>query len=733
MPTISFCRQALRLALFFAPLCVTFPAAAAEDGASATPTSTTPASTTQVYDRAYFERYDTVTAEDMVRRVPGTGPILDGLESQQQQRGFGSAGDQVLLNGKRFAGKGQILSALKRIQSANVARIEMIRGNDADASVQSEGLIVNIVLIEGAAASSGSGSWNVALKPTDQGVVDADGGVSYSNSVGALDYIVAIQRNAWNRGYPYWRDLTKTEHYYYPNGALRELRIDQAHYWQNQYDITANLTYNLQSGDKFRLNTTIQPRFSRNRNDVAVTRYTAAGAVQLTGAEIKRGRNGWQNQWEIGGDYETSLGTATKLNVLFIHSYEEDPGAEFRSFIAGTTATELSRNARVPIDVESIVRGSLGFPIARGQTLELGGEIARNLSKQRLRPFFDLNGDGRVEEVAIPTAMSRVQEIRGEAFATHTWQIARGVSLSTAVVVEASRISNNFPGMPPHTYVYPKPRADLRYDVTPQDQVRFKVDRRVSQLDFGLFVPSFDITDNEIDAGNPDIRPEREWQFEAGYQRQLPGDQGLIEARAFYNRIEDHIDLFLLRVEQPGNVRISSMGNIGAARHYGAEIKASLRMGVLGLPDLTLNGRFLRQESEVKDPFTGAERGVPYSQAHQDMFPTELQIGFRHDVTGWGLTYGANYHARNGERLFSDIRVQKVVAVGPRLDAFAEKKLTGGLILRVEGWGLMPQRFRDYQRRVVYSNDVIAGAVSRLEDYTTRWDRLFVVRLRGAF
>ena len=464
-----------------------------------------------------------------------------------------------------------------------------------------------------------------------------------------------------------------------------------------------------------------------------MTRYTPTGSVLLTGTEIKRGRSGWQNQWEIGGDYEATLGSATKLNILFIHSYEKDPGAEFRNFITGTTLTELGRNARVPIDLESIVRGSLAFPIARGQTLELGGEVARNMSKQQLTPFFDLNGDGRVEAVTIPTALSRVQEIRGEAFATHTWQIAQGLSLSTAVVVEASRISNNFPGMPPHTYIYPKPRADLRYDITPQDQVRLKIDRRVGQLDFGLFVPSFDIVDNEIDAGNPNIRPEREWQFEAGYQRQLPGDQGLIEARVFYNRIEDHIDLFLLRTEQPGNVRISAMGNIGTARHYGAEVKASVRMGMLGLPDLTLNGRILRQDSKVNDPFTGRERSVPYTQAHQDLFPTELQLGFRHDVTSWGFTYGANYHARNGERVFSDIRVQKIAAVGPRFDAFAEKKLTGGLTLRVEGWGLMPQRYRDYQRRVVYSDDVIAGTVSRREDFTTEWDRMFLISLRGTF
>ena len=58
----------------------------------------------QVFDRSYFERYDVVTAEDMVRRVPGTAALLDALAVAQEERGFGSGGDQVLLNGKRFAG-----------------------------------------------------------------------------------------------------------------------------------------------------------------------------------------------------------------------------------------------------------------------------------------------------------------------------------------------------------------------------------------------------------------------------------------------------------------------------------------------------------------------------------------------------------------------------------------------------------------------------------------------------
>lgn len=689
------------------------------------------AGSTQVYERAYFERYDTVTAEDMVRRVPGTSSILDALNANNngQQRGFGSSGDQILLNGKRFAGKNQILAALKRIQSANVLRIELIRGNNADANVQSEGLMINVVLEEG--ASTGSGSWQAAFRFNDDDVYDADGLISYSDSAGSLDYIVSLRRDAWNRGYPYWRELTKTERYFYPNGVIRELRDDRARYLQNQYTLTADLTYNFENGNVLRLNGSVEPREADSDSDIDITRYNTSGVAVLNATEIKRGHQGWQNQWEFGGDYEALFGAA-RLNVLFIHSYERDPNDEYRNFISGNVVTELNRNIRVPTNTESIVRPTLAFPLFAGQTLELGGEIARNVLRQQLRPFFDRNSDLKVEEIAIPTGNARVQEIRGEGFANHTWQITPNLSLNSSIIVEMSRISNNFPGSAKHTYVYPKPRADLRYDLTKADQLRFKVDRKVGQLDFDLFVPRFDLVDNEIDEGNPGIRPERQWAFETGYQRQLPNDQGLIEARAFYNRIDDHIGYILFRVE-PDGTRVSAQGNIGKAKHYGAEVKASVRMTALGLPDLTIDARYLRQRAEGTDPFLGGTHRIGETQAADDIWDHELQLGFRHDVTAWGFTYGVNYQEFGGERLFSDIRVYRWSAAGPRLDAFMEKTLTGSLTLRVEGYGLMPQRTREFQRRIVYGNDVIAGTVSRTENYVTEWDRMFVISLRGTF
>lgn len=685
---------------------------------------------TQVFDRAYFAKYDVVNAEDMLIRLPGTQSVLGSL-GRVQDRGFGSGGDQVLLNGKRFAGKGQVLNALRRIQSAKVERIELIRGNVGDANVLSEGMIINVVLVEG--ASTGAGSWQANARFNDRGRVDGDGLVSYSDSLGALDYIVGLERRVWSRsGRPNPMQKTRIETYYYPNGAIRETRPQEFDTVLRHYQAAANVTYNFQSGDRLRVNGLFEPQREIKDITIPFTRYNTSGTVLLSATEVQQERNVWETKWEIGGDYDSLLGNGSRLNVLFIHQSGSAPISSFRNIVQGTTTTEVGRSINRERAMETILRGSVSWPFTPTQTLELGAEGARNVSRQHLRPFLDLDGDGRVEEITIPTARTRVQEMRGEAFANHTWQIGKNLSLSSSVNAEISRITNNFPFSPAHTYFYPKPRADLRYDITPSDQVRFKVERLVGQLDFNLFVPEFDIIDSEVDAGNPNLKPEREWEFEFVYQKQLANNQGLLEGTLFYKAVQGHISKFILRTE-PNGTRVSADGNIGNGYHYGFEGVASVRLTALGLPDLVINAQFKRNFSRITDPFTGLRRPMGRSEFGGEHWKYQMDIGFRHDVTALGLSYGVTYDDRHGDLIASDIRVFTRESQSPRVEAFVEKKLAGSLVLRVEGYGLIPHHSEEYRRRVLYSDDVIRGSVLRLERFSEDLDRLFMVSLRGTF
>ena len=72
--------------------------------------------------------------------------------------------------------------------------------------------------------------------------------------------------------------------------------------------------------------------------------------------------------------------------------------------------------------------------------------------------------------------------------------------------------------------------------------MRDPLERTISQLDFGDFVASFDSEDDQVDAGNPDLEPEKAWQWKVTYERRLAEDAGVLEAQVYYNDIEDHID-----------------------------------------------------------------------------------------------------------------------------------------------------------------------------------------------
>jgi hypothetical protein len=156
---------------------------------------------TVIYDASFFDVYTTVSAADMLRWVPGGAALMPDNRrrgNQQEKRGFGSGGDQILINGKRISGKSNdIGSAMERIQASLVSRIEVIRGTTAGLDVRSEGTLINVVLTE--EVSGGSGSWQLHSGFYGDSP-EYDGLVSYSDSAGKLNYLVSAEYGPYNRG-----------------------------------------------------------------------------------------------------------------------------------------------------------------------------------------------------------------------------------------------------------------------------------------------------------------------------------------------------------------------------------------------------------------------------------------------------------------------------------------------------------------------------------------------------
>ena len=154
------------------------------------------------YGKDYFLKYAPVTLLDMLQRVPGVQAILDSNRQGsnnsstnrggQQERGFGSGGDQILINNRRLSGKANNISdTLQRISATQVQRVEIIRGASGDLDVQSQGLVVNVIMDEG--ASTSSTFWKVGGRYSDGYKFSPDVQVSHNGSRGNIDYLLGIE------------------------------------------------------------------------------------------------------------------------------------------------------------------------------------------------------------------------------------------------------------------------------------------------------------------------------------------------------------------------------------------------------------------------------------------------------------------------------------------------------------------------------------------------------------
>ena len=684
----------------------------------------TESSSTVVYDQAFFARYSVTTAEDMLRRIPGIQDLLNGGgggpgRSDQPARGFGSAGTQILIDGQRIAGKSNEISiTLRRIQAVNVERVELIRGTSSEIDVQSEGLLVNVVLKEGAEIG-GAGSWQVKGNFADDGHFVLSGLASYSDSWGALDYLVGVEKKIG-----YFRQ-NRREQWLYPDGSLLELRHELRPHEETEYVGTTNLTYGFDNGDELRLNGFVSTKriLETGRNERQPFDMTGMPLAPFT--DVRTERNPDLFKWELGGEYERQVGDSGRLTFLFLYNRQ--------TFSSNDTLEQVDATSQFPVtiqltdrtDQESIVRATYNLPLSGAHSLEVGAEGARNSLSQTLQIFWDPERDGTISSFNFFNPDSAVKESRGEAFVKHNWSISSAASLESSLNAEISEIAQNGADVnQSRSFFFLKPRLDFRYGLSPSRQIRFKLERTVKQLDFQDFVPMFDFFEIELDAGNPDLKPEKAWEFELRYEHRLANDNGVVELRGFYNAISDHIDKGPIGVNSIG-LPISANANIGKAKYYGAEIKTSLRLSFIDQPDMVVDTLYRRQGSRTTDPFTHLKRRISYTKDYR------WELGFRHDVTAWAMSYGFKISQEGPDHVVSDVRTNWVFRESEKTEIFLEKTLVGSLTLRVDAEKLT--RNKAHRDKTNYLTSQGVGDIWYYEILDRAQAREFTVSLRGTF
>lgn len=616
-----------------------------------------------IYPAGYFADLNVLTARDMVNRIPGSEAELANVPSggagqRAQRRGLRDQTDRFLINGKRFTGKANDTNEfLERLPADRVVRIEVIDGIVAENESDAASRTINIVTTGDKRLS---GTLRLGMKWAQDHRTTFVGDANMTARIGDAQVNLGFETTP-NGSLTHRYDTTYVLET--PTEYAVEERLRYAH--RNRATGSVNIGTGRNSTLLLNALHSWQPR--RGTNFVDDFNIEADGSLSPVSASEEPLERDVVTT-EIGGTWEYSLREGGRFEVLFLKTKRDNDRESKKSVVFGNGSTELNRELREQTEEETVLRGTWFAGDVLGGDLDIGLELAVNELDKAVALFE--GSAPPLDPVPIPNADQVIREDRAEAFLNWSRVISR-LQYRLGLAVEYSEFDQQGSDVSQQrTLDFVKPSVNVSF-VQAADLRWFLVFKRdVSQLDFDDFVASIDPVDREIRAGNPDLSPETSWDLEAGVEKHLRGDAGLVKLRVFHRWVQDVKDLVPLGPDdyQPGN--------LDDGRHWGVGLTVGLRMDSIGLDGAVLNANYLWQDSETVDPFTGAARRFLSQERY------EGGIDFRHDLRRFRGAYGVKW-SFEGDRMRHEHDRVDTDADADVVEVFVEKKIGTRLILRM--------------------------------------------------
>ncbi|OYU69732.1 MAG: TonB-dependent receptor [Alphaproteobacteria bacterium PA2] len=596
------------------------------------------------YSAAFFAESGPNTALDMVQRLPGFT-----FERGVAVRGLEGGGGNVLIDGEPVVSKNDGLDdILRRIPVGSVLRVEVIRGGAPGIDMRGRTVVANVVRksqsgFNGAISAT---NWNIYDGRTMNGV-RAEGQWRWNGKLLELSMVLGSGPD----------DLlgdgrrTRTT----PTGAvLIRSQVDADAGGKKKFLIGAYETPLY--GGRLKLNAAFMPN-----------PYSAEITDRLS---VPGGREYEYNtmdklQGEFGARYSRGLGAKGGLEAVFFQQWNNnDTKAHFESAAVNRDFTSDKKLT------ETV--GRLLVRRKQSDKLALEGYVEGAFNGLDSTTGFTLNG----KKVVLPAANVRVEEKRGEASLQASLTLSPALKVEGQVREETSTISSTGDLVLEKTLSFFKPRLGLTWSPDASDQVRLRIEREVSQLNFDDYIASSSTASTgAVLAGNPDLSPQQAWVAEAAFERRFWG-AGAAVLTVRHSELTDVIDRAPIYVK--GVPVADAPGNIGNGTSD--EITASLAIPLqrFGLKATQLKGQVTRRFTSVIDPATGRRREI------SNLHPVDWELHFNQDLPQWRTNWGIDvYTGGIRERAFrlSEIETKKV---GIPIWIFAETRLRPDLLLRME-------------------------------------------------
>ncbi len=643
------------------------------------------------YDVAVFDQYSPKTALDIVNRVPGFSLI-----EPDEQRGFGQATANVLINGQRVSGKSNgIVQALERMPASSIERVDVHDG----AALGIHGLSGEVVdVIAGSDDFAGSWEWEFQHRDHNRYIdpVYWDANVSMTGRQNTTTWTLRLENvegRLGQRGIEY-----KTA----ANNDLLETRDEKASFDRDSHAIKLGLNFAPASGDIGNFSAALVQDWDRDKEQ---RNSDLPGSRQFERREKDL-------KFELGGDYEFDF-LSGRLKLYGIQ------------FVADTPSTQRARLQEKGVNVrideflqekdssESVLRGEYSWSLPGGGELQWTLEGAYNtLDIESSSAAYISNANDTFKRVD-----ADINEQRYEISNSYSLPLTKRLSYQSSLGVEYSRLAQSGDAEQVRYFTRGKGFVALSYAVTPALNASFKIQRSVGQLDFADFIASSDVEDGTTNAGNPDLVPQLSWDYELKLDQSL-GELGAISLTIFAEDIEDIVDRIPVG-------KGDAPGNIDEAERYGAELVTTIDLTRWGWRGASFDLQGLVQKSRVRDPVTGESRRINEDKIHT------LDWELRHDIVGSDYAWGITHEIEREAPIFRLNRVTHDVFESDGLyEFYVEHKNIAGMTARFKVRNVTDRT--DTLNTVQYISRA-AGDVAFTENRQRDFGRYYILVLSGTF
>jgi outer membrane receptor protein involved in Fe transport len=671
------------------------------------------------YDLEYFQRFEPISAGDMLKRVPGVSFSSDMLEYDQVQlRGLPPIYAQVQVNGQNMTGAGNDrVFFMDRIPAELIDSIEIIRSPSADQSSEGIGGTANTNLKR---AGQITGGW---VRGSGFGVEDDElrgaGSVGYGNTIGDTSYLFSLdvqqRRNPKN----------KTSEVYKPDGELDGFETQSDTRDGTDYAFNGEVAQKV--GDGLLRLYGFYVLTDRDENEWTEAFEINNGKVGALEEIEKQHENILQQNMSIVGDYKVPVGK-DEAQVLL----------GYNRFVDNLDTEEHGADVGDPFELKEIERidtldqdwfGTLAY------TSNLSAMVSVKVGvdgRLKTRDFNQLILEDGTDDVTPPNGVFDIEERRVDPYVKATWNLIPRLSIETGLRYEYTEHDLSGLGDTVNSSEDQlNPSAHIRYELTDTTMLRFSAARTVLRPSFDMLTPATigeDPTDDTATRGNPNLRQETAWGIDVGFDQKL-GDRGIFGFNFFNRQIKDKIELegssLSSGVDCDGTeCQLLVYNNLGDARAWGIEIDLDTPLTVLGMPDTSIFANYTWLNSELVDPVTHQKRRF------RDQPDYVFNVGFIHNLPVWNSSFGASYQKRGDSLAYDYAEIQKLAYEG-NLEAFWETRLSKSTVLRFTAANLLDAE--KYEKVDAYKDSIASGELDETEIEREKSGRLFLMTVRQAF